>query len=110
MPEKAFEFSDLEFRAAAGSVGAVGDLIDEVLNTLTSAMESLGTPWGSDQLGTTFYDGVGGQGGGYGDSSVGLPEGVRCAAESVLGLSRGMRDYADRVRAMEDDNRAGFGS
>ncbi|MFI5717514.1 hypothetical protein [Nocardia sp. NPDC051750] len=108
MDDKTLEFDEQKFRSAAGAVDAVGDLIGDVLNTLASAMESRGAVWGNDQLGATFYDGVGGQDG-YRENSAGLTGSIGSSAESIHGLSVSMRNIADVVRAMEDDNRAGFG-
>ncbi|MGI5219435.1 hypothetical protein [Nocardia sp. CA-290969] len=110
MGAQAFEFDKMGFLIAAGAVDRLAEAIDEVGKTLQAAMDNYHGAWGNDQIGDTFYNGVGDEGGGYAENSAHLMEGIRATAESATGLAAGMRySVVPEAQGMDESNGAGFG-
>ncbi|MBB5912863.1 hypothetical protein BJY24_001730 [Nocardia transvalensis] len=95
------------FRKAAEKTGDVRDKINGVLDTLKANLDSRGTPWGTDSIGSQFAHGEGGEGG-YLDSRKNMVEGAQNVAGTMDSFHQGQVKSAAYLEKMEQQNRDGF--
>ncbi|MFB8002136.1 hypothetical protein [Nocardia sp. NPDC056000] len=91
-------------RTASSKTGAVRDGIDKIVDTLVSATEGRGEPWGNDTMGSGFANGDNG----YLKSSGNIISGARNMSGTFGNFSKGQKEALDLLTTMDDGNGNGF--
>ncbi|MFJ9362877.1 hypothetical protein ACIRRA_00445 [Nocardia sp. NPDC101769] len=89
---------------ASRATGVVRDGIQGVVHTLESSADALGTPWGSDSLGSQFANGAQG----YLASSKNIRDGAKNMAGTFANFSTSQQASADKLLQTEQANADAF--
>ncbi|MFC9993628.1 hypothetical protein [Nocardia sp. NPDC127526] len=96
-------YKDL-LRTAKSKTTKVQDGIDTVVNTLVSAIESRGEPWGNDTLGKNFSEGENG----YIASKGNIVQGARNMSGTFGNFAKGQQEALDYLSSMDSGNAGAY--
>jgi len=96
-----------KLRAAGEATAEVRDLLQQVVNSVDTAMSVGSAAWGPDKFGGKFADGDGGQEG-FLASMDNMTGGTERSAESFGEMSKGQYDAADAIQSGEGGSTQNF--